>query len=351
MRQKNWLDFDDLLHQTVDLLSKFPDILQKIRRQYPFVFVDEYQDINPIQHRLLKLLVAENVHLTAIGDPNQAIYGFRGSDVKYFTTFAEDFNGTTILSLTQNYRSAKNLICAGSQLITAQGQKHPALLTATMGLQGRIVIAQSPTDKAEAEYVVHQIEKMLGGTSLFSKDSGRIDNDAVASYGFGDIAVLFRLSRQSLLLEQALDHSGIPYQISKERTYEDPDELLVKAFKHQGASKEKTQKVSLMTLHAAKGLEFSVVFIVGCEQGLLPLNVAGMTSDPDEERRLFYVGVTRAKEQLFLVSSARRRLYGQSYETTVSPYLADIQEQLKEYDKIKSKTGRKRKDDQMMLFS
>jgi DNA helicase-2/ATP-dependent DNA helicase PcrA len=349
MRQKGWLDFDDLLLETVKFLTAHREVLTALRQKYPYVFVDEYQDINPIQHKLLKMLIgpAGTGKITAIGDPHQAIYGFRGSSVKFFESFAADFPGATILNLSENYRSGQNIISASSQLIRGQSSLHIPPLTAKIYSQGRLVIHEASTDKAEAEYVVHQIEKMVGGTSMFSKDSGRLDKTDEACHGFGDIAVLFRLNSQRAVLEDAFNRSGIPYHITEEREYENAEETLANAFKHNNDS----DKVSLMTLHAAKGLEFGVVFIVGCEEDLLPLNMTGLTTDKAEERRLFYVGVTRAKENLFLVRAARRRLFGKSYETLPSSFLSDIEEELKEYERFEQRVRKKKDDGQLTLFS
>lgn len=347
LRQRGWLDFDDLLLETVKGLKKNAEVLRDLQIQYPQIFVDEYQDINPIQHAFLKLLIGWTGTVTAIGDPNQAIYGFRGSDVKYFASFAQDFPGALTLNLSENYRSTQNLINASSQMMGGYSANVPSL-TAQIYSQGRLVIHEAPTDKAEAEYVVHTIEKLLGGISMFSKDSGRVDQNDSGEYSFGDIAILFRLNSQRALLEEALNRSGIPYQINQERDYEDPEQSLVNAFKHSGGS----DKVSLMTLHASKGLEFPVVFIVGCEEKLLPLEIEGLNTLREEERRLLYVGMTRAKENLFLVRAAKRRLFGQMYDTTPSSFLADIQEELKEFEK-KKELKPKRRDpnaDQLELF-
>lgn len=300
---------------------------------------------------MLKTLVGETGRLSAIGDPHQAIYGFRGSDVKFFLTFADDFKGAKELTLSENYRSAPNLLSASTQLITDKSDFHIPALTAKIYREGRLVIAQTATDKAEAEYVVHQIEKIVGGTSFFSKDSGRVDNRDQKLFSFSDIAIIFRLNSQRALVQQALDRSGIPYQISQDKIYDDPTELLVNAFKHTNSQDHKGDKVSLLTLHASKGLEFDVVFILGCEENLLPLNLFGMTSDAKEERRLFYVGVTRAKQQLFLVRAASRRLYGKTYQPLPSPFLADIKEELKEHEITQTKPAARKKDDQMTLFS
>ena len=113
------------------------------------------------------------------------------------------------------------------------------------------------------------------------------------------------------------------------------------------------EKVSLMTLHASKGLEFPVVFITGCEEGLLPLSLAGMQSDPEEERRLFYVGMTRAKQYLYQTNTHKRFLYGHAYQNRQSRFLSDIQEDLKAYEQMKQKARRetsKEDDQQLTLF-
>lgn len=350
LREKSWLDFDDLLSETVKHLSADKNILARIRALYSHIFVDEYQDINPIQHKLLKLLAGENNRLTAIGDPNQSIYGFRGSDVKYFSSFAEDFPGAEVLSLTENYRSALNLLSASSQILGECSPFHVPELTAKIYREGRLIVQRSATDKAEAEYVVHQIEKMMGGTTMFSRDSGRVDNKDAGGRTFGDIAVLFRINSQRAILEQALDRSGIPYQVNRELKYDNPEEILLNAFKVKNEN-QKSDKVSLMTLHAAKGLEFPVVFIIGCEEHLLPLKFEGLTADIGEERRLFYVGFTRAKEVLYLTWAQRRRLFGLKVENGPSLFLADIAEELKEYEKAAEKPFRRKNNDQMMLFS
>ena len=148
---------------------------------------------------------------------------------------------------------------------------------------------------------------------------------------------LEQLNAQRKLLEEALQRSGIPYQVSGSQPYpiEEPINYDV-------------ERVNLLTLHAAKGLEFSVVFIIGCEDHLLPLNLEGLTSDIEEERRLFYVGMTRAKRQLFLTRSRKRLIFGKFYENPPSPFLKDIEERLKEYEEMKAR--RKSTERQMSLF-
>jgi superfamily I DNA/RNA helicase len=396
----------------------------------------------------LKLLVQDGVSITAIGDPNQAIYGFRGSDVRFFSMFEKTFSGAATVFLSENYRSAANLLAACGHVISPESSRDVPTLSAALYLEGRLVIHEAATDLAEAEYIVHQIEKLVGGTSMFSHDSGRVGYSDSGERTFGDFAVLYRTNAQSRLIVEAFEQSGIPYQVSGEKPlseYElvrnvitflmmasgkevDPDSeaslrksLNVKkkdpawkalvdetaqALQNTGLEsltgclsswpgfqdlleKEKeakelferlkriarlhgdlqsfadyiqlqqsddalecrAEKVSLLTLHAAKGLEFPVVFIAGCEHGLVPLVREGKNFDPAEERRLFYVGMTRAKELLYLTGARRRTIYGKTFDVMPSPFLADIKEELKTYEKtVKKKAGKKGESEQLSIF-
>ena len=348
LKTKGVIDFDDVLCYALELLKKNADILDAVRRKYPFIFVDEYQDINAVQHELLITLIGENNRLTAIGDPNQAIYGFRGSDVRFFKSFAEDFPGARLLTLVDNYRSSEHLLTASSQVIAKDSSFDVPPLTAQIYREGRLSIYEAATEKAEAEYVVHQIEKMIGGTSMFSQDSGRVLSFEDAEISFGDIAILYRINSQSLALQTALERSGIPYHVNTAKKEEEIDDICPNRCDNVSVDAE---KVTLMSLHASKGLEFPVVFIVGCEEKLLPLDLNGMTSRPEEERRLFYVGMTRAKQWLYLLRSRRRSFFGKTWETKASPFLADIEEELKAYEVNRLKKKRKKpKDQQMQLF-
>ena len=415
LRSRGLADFDDLINSTLILLTNNEKAAGEIRRTYRFICVDEYQDLNAIQNAFLKEMVKEGVRLTAIGDPDQAIYGFRGSDPRFFNQFDRDFPDATITMLRENYRSTENILAASSQVI-ASGRARASALEAIANIhrQGRLVVHESPTDKSEAEYVVSQIENLVGGTSMFSQDSGRVKNAAAARFSFEDIAILYRMNMQKNALKQALERSGIPFQISGDRslvlTLEVIDAIhqyarqasqheahaTLKAFAQssEGRSLLETneelasdwegilnfsrktssledffdaislqkpedhfdfnvEKVSLMTLHASKGLEFPVVFIVGCEEGLLPMNIADMQSDIEEERRLFYVGMTRAKEYLYLARSVKRPLFGQVLNNPPSRFLADIKEELKAYEQIQQRIRRETKkedDSQLTLF-
>src|SRR5271157_3465485 len=448
LQQKGFLDFDGLLEEAVRLLSSNTKIALRVRNAYRRVFVDEYQDINAVQHELLLHLVKDGVSLTAIGDPNQAIYGFRGSDVRFFEQFAESFPGATTMFLSENYRTAANILEACGHVIAAGKPAAVPPLAARLYLEGRLVIHEAATDRAEAEFVVHQIERLVDGTSMFSHDSDRVDAGDSAGRTFGDCAVLYRTNAQAGPLVEAFERSGIPFQVSGKMSFggnpfvknvldlvaaantmadQDPKTLSSKlqnlrmsipviknvlenmgssmkefgvrgalaamgdhpAFRSTIDNDEKAadlferlvriagiqndarslsdyvllqqsedegeycaEKVSLLTLHASKGLEFPVVFIAGCEQGLVPLVREGKEFDPAEERRLFYVGMTRAKESLYLTHARRRTMYGKTLETRPSPFLADIKEELKTYEKAAvMKMKKVAESEQTNLFS
>lgn len=415
LRSRGLVDFDDLMNDTLILLTNNEKVAGEIRRKYRFICVDEYQDLNAIQNAFLKEMVKEGVYLTAIGDPNQAIYGFRGSDPRFFNQFDRDFPQATITMLRENYRSTENILAASSQVI-GSGKNQLSSLDAIANIhrQGRLTVHESATDKSEAEYVVSQIENLVGGTSMFSRDSGRVKDSTAKQFSFGDIAVLYRLNAQKNSLKQALERSGIPFQICGDQGLSLSLEVIdavrqfsrqssdgkvpdvLKAFAQSGQGRSflesndrlaadwerivncsrkagsleaffdqialqkpedhfefHIERVSLMTLHASKGLEFSVVFIVGCEENILPMEIAGLQSDVDEERRLFYVGMTRAKEYLYVTRAFKRSLFGQALNNAPSRFLADIQEDLKAYEQMQQRARRetsKEDDRQMTLF-
>lgn len=345
LSSKNLIDFDSLLLDTLYLFLRQQDVLDQVRKKFRYIFVDEYQDINAVQHALLIQLTGEDNCITAIGDPNQAIYSFRGSDVNFFKRFKEDFKGAQVLTLSDNYRSGESLLTASSQIIARGNTFQVPPLTANLYVQDRLVIHEAATQKAEAEYIAHQIEKMLGGASMFSQDSGRVASFEQNQVSFGDIAVLYRLNSQQFAIRQALDRMGFPYHVAVKPNVEEVDEVCPVL----GADIDvDCEKISLMSLHASKGLEFPVVFIVGCEKRLIPLDLEGLDSDEAEERRLFYVGMTRAKQWLYLLRSRRRTLYGKTYTTEPSVFLADIEEDLKNYEHNLLKQRRTKKQEQQI---
>ena len=165
-----------------------------------------------------------------------------------------------------------------------------------------------PTVKSEAEQIVVRIEQIVGGTSLFAVDSGRGESEEEWQVGFGDIAVLTRMKRQQGPLLEALERSGIPVRVVAEDEPHDP----------------RSEKVALMTMHAAKGREFDVVFVTGVEPGLMPLALEGLSGDSEEERRLLYVAITRGKQLVVISYAKNRALFGKPLPGGPSPFIANL---------------------------
>jgi ATP-dependent DNA helicase UvrD/PcrA len=381
MRKLDLVDLDDLLALPVMLLAGDAALAARYRERFGFVAVDEYQDVDELQYRLLRLLTGADGNLCAIGDPDQAIYGFRGADVGFFLRFTQDFPAATTVRLTRNYRSSPAIVAGALQAIAPSTLVGRRELAAVAG-QGpaRISIHQAASDLAEAEFVVQTIDRLLGGASFLSLDSGRADGAAEHGLSFADVAVLYRTDAQSGPLAEALGRAGMPFQKrSHDRLLDRPAvRAVVRVLRDQpppsdrslaarlaGAAGQagtealellgplaercgddlerflaelalgdevdtwdpRADRVSLLTLHAAKGLEFPVVFLVGCEDGLLPLRWGGrLTAEEEaEERRLFFVGMTRARSRLFLSGARRRAWRGSVREAAPSPFLGDIE--------------------------
>ena len=480
------LDLDDLVVRSVHLLERDLAVRRTLQARFRWISVDEYQDVNAAQYRFLRLLAGGGANVCVIGDPDQAIYGFRGADHRYFLAFGDDFPGARRLHLDRNYRSAQGILNAAGQVIAHNPDHQATALTADFAAQVKLEVYRAPTDRAEAEYVVHQVERLVGGTSYFSLDSGRVEDDGLTeTHTFGDFAVLYRLNAQAKLIEEAFDRSGIPYQTTggsapaeqppvreilsllwltqvpasrlhwwrllargpgtaRESALEElvawisgaagsvggtataepyraailsPAEAraahtleLVRSLAGAGQASvselvgiaaagwaelrgraydaaelervarlerradgagtgmrefltaaalqsetdrydDRADRVALMSLHAAKGLEFPVVFITGCEEGLLPYLPPNRAADPAEERRLFYVGMTRARRRLILTHAARRLLFGSTVENPLSGFVTDIESALRELRQAPRRPARPSADDlQLPLF-
>ena len=387
----NWVDFDDLVTLAVRLLENTPDIATLYRRRFRFVSVDEFQDIDPQQYRLITLIAPPPAgNLCVIGDPHQAIYGFRGADASCFAHFASNFTGATTVALKRNYRSSGTIVSASSQIIA--GKTDEPIAEIVRDMHERITIHTASSERAEAEFVVAAIERMIGGHNFFSIDSGRASGQD-AALAFADFAVCYRTEAQSAALAEALARSGIPFRkhshaalaedpaarallgaleavdapelslaerlrMAAQRVAADGQETAAVELTLQQLSAlsescggdqvrfldavalasgadfwdERADGVALLTLHAAKGLEFPCVFIVGLEDGVLPLYWGkAETIGPDrlaEERRLFYVGMTRAKDRLLLSRALKRQWHGRVRVQAPSPFLADIESEL-----------------------
>ncbi|MER5262297.1 UvrD-helicase domain-containing protein [Actinosynnema sp. NPDC002837] len=390
LRAQDLVDFDDLITLPLALLEESPALVAGYRARWRWVSVDEYQDVDEQQYRLLRLLAPPDGNLTAIGDPDQAIYRFRGADVGFFLRFQEDFPAARTVQLTRNYRSSSAVVTGALEVIS------PSSLVPGRELRPMVDHGDAPigvhhasSEAAEAGFVARTIEQVLGGASFHAFDSGRVVGDGTQGLGFSDFAVLYRTDRQARALVEALTQSGLPFQKrSHDRLADRPGvariahdlkfaagstvlervravagddhtayELLKPLALECGADFERfhtalalgvevdtwdprADRISLLTLHASKGLEFPVVFIVGCEDGLLPLRWPGSddVEAVDEERRLLFVGMTRAQRHLFLSHAAGRPR---------SPFLAA----LKAYDQLgDTQPRRKRKGTQLSLL-
>ena len=410
---RDLVDFDSLVELSAALLGEHPAIVADLRVRWPRISVDEYQDIDPVQYALLRSLAAAGTGLTAIGDPDQSIYGFRGADVDIFTRFATDFPGATTVELTQNYRSAPAIVTAAMQAIApttlVPARKAPPV-TPAAAQDPAVTFHEAPDEHAEAAWIAAAIDQLLGGASFHSLDSGRADGHGHGKLGLADIAVLYRTDAQATTLGQALTRAGLPYakrshdllarhagvpDIIREMRLETPagpqtppsgdalqqlrtavralaaargerdatvidiraaGELLTPLARRCGpdldrfrteislgaepdALDPRAEAITLLTLHAAKGLEFDVVFLAGCEKGLLPLRLPGSVQAPGagaaagstpaetdiaEERRLFFVGLTRARAKLLLTCATRRTRYGSEHPAGRSPFLTAI---------------------------
>ncbi len=392
---ENALSFDDLITFTVKLLSENDAILNKYREGFKYVSVDEYQDIDENQYKLIRLLVPETGNIFVIGDPNQAIYGFRGGDAKFFNNFTADYPNAQIINLKNNYRSTNSIVDASNQMINSFN-----IVSVYDKPHEKITIHTAPTDKAEAEFAASTIERLIGGHNFFSIDSERTSGEDY-NYSFSDFAILYRTSTQLPPIIDALKRTGMPYvnlsndllidkkifreflnklisdedlnaQIEKlsaeyKETIEDYilkyiSELAQKSdnineFIHQvsllteaDTLDKRADRITLMTLHASKGLEFKCVFIVGLENGILPLYRAKTKEEMEEERRLLYVGMTRAKERLFLSHAQKRRWLGTLQNLPTSEFLEKIKEDLLKLSKFDKEYKKEDNSEQLSLF-
>lgn len=385
----NWVDFDDLVGLPVDILERDAAVAARWRQRFRHICVDEFQDMDACQYRLLQLLAPPTAGICAIGDPNQAIYGFRGADATLFARFGEDFPGARTLRLGRNYRSTGSIVSAAAQVIG-----HDAPDDVTRPMQEPLTLYAAPDERAEADFAAATIESLLGGHDMLAAnrkgaagDGGREERPL----GFADFAVLYRTDAQAAALREAFDRAGIPYKKSSPAPIANHAmvEALLDALAQQddeqraalpariaaaaerlrpeqdaagqaalaeargwltalAADNDEAQlrervalcseadfwdvradRVSLLTMHAAKGLEFAVVFVVGAEDGLIPFPWGAADAEADdgtlaEERRLFYVALTRAKDRLFLTRARERAWRGQRRTLPPSPFLADI---------------------------
>lgn len=426
-RQNVW-DFDDLLIRTLNKLER-GDFKQSA--SFTYLLVDEFQDINPLQYRLIQAWNQKGRGLFVIGDKDQSIYGFRGSDSGCFDRLYRDWPQIRKITLEENYRCSPEILKTALELID-ENPGEPRILrpNCPSGRQVRLVTAE--TELSEAVFAAKEINRMVGGMDMLDAQEG-VEEEERKIRSFGEIAVLYRTHRQALLLEKCLKKESIPYVVAGrddflmektvrgticffrwlllkddtlslevfrkifgdldesvlteeiERSLEEkfrplaekarPDKVLKQWMKEMqleedeglqklektaefykntsqflealslgvesdlcrmGGKKVTADAVTLMTLHGAKGLEFPAVILLGASKGLIPLESKKHPSDPLEERRLFYVGITRAKEELVLTCAGE-----------ASPFL----EGAKEVCIQKAKKGGRFKDEKIRQLS
>ena len=447
----NAVDFDDLLMLTVDVLERFPDALEKWQKAFRYILVDEYQDTNHAQYRLLQLLSQPDLNVCAVGDPDQSIFAFRGADINNILDFERDFPGTRTIALEQNYRSTNSILEAANAVITHNRERKPKDLWSELGVGEPVRVVEVEDEHAEARFVAFGIASLveedfsgdeiavfyrtnaqsrvledvlvrqgiayqvIGGPRFYERAEIKdaiaylqaIDNpyDAVSLQriankprrGIGDSSLArlqtwadaqgrslweamefaedagvgaaplravqqFRTLMQSLqsgalefpvseLLERTLERSSYLEALEAERTIEaqgrleNLQELVgvareyqetaeepslshflqeISLYSDQDAIRGEESLVTLMTLHNAKGLEFRAVYLLGMEEGVFPHARSIEEQGIEEERRLAYVGMTRAQERLTLVHASARSLWGSRGYNLPSRFLDEL---------------------------
>ena len=218
LRIQGLVDFEDLIFRTVGLLEKNPEWCDRYAGPVSDIFIDEYQDINAGQYRLVRLLAGVHANIRIIGDPDQSIYGFRGADVACFKWFKQDFPAAQTIGLNKNYRSTRTILDVSAQVINKNsdlldsGGRH-AVYSEITG-DSPISVLQLASEKAEAVAIGKTIEKMVGGTGFYSLDSGAVDTASdQRRLSFADVAVLFRTRSQGQILLKVLEKAGLPCQL------------------------------------------------------------------------------------------------------------------------------------------
>jgi len=450
----NSLDFDDLLMLPIVLFNQNKDVLKIYQEQFKYVLIDEYQDTNEAQYVLTKMISAKYKNICVVGDPDQSIYAFRGSNYRNILNFEKDYKNAKTIMLEENYRSTKNILNVANSVIKNNGSRKEKNLWTDNEDGDKIIYHRSENEKDEAFYVMSQIKKIMNQSPL------------------SEIAILYRTNAQSRNMEEALLRENIPYKVigsfyfykRKEikdlisylkLIYNQDDDIsltriinvpkrgiglksienLVQKANDEGKSmyeaidngkelafrqiieelikmqdscsltelvdlilektgirneliaentldaevrlenleefksitknfeekngiisleeflneislvsdieehKNNNEVVTLMTVHSAKGLEFNNVFVIGMEDGIFPhANAFQDPSQLEEERRLCYVAITRARKKLWLVNAKRRMLYGMENANVESRFIKEIDGQYLDKDIVAEET-------------
>ena len=447
LKRQGAFDFDDLMILPLHILLSDKTIADDERGRMDWILVDEYQDVNRPQYKLLKLLSEGGARVMAVGDPDQSIYGWRGADMSLIMNFERDFPEARVFMLDQNYRSTGSILSAANSVIQNNAGRYEKNLWTAADEGSPVKLVRTRNDVAESEFIADEIERL-------------VSNMGARIYDYGEIAVLYRMNALSRGYEQSLLERGIPYRVVRGTSYYERREIKdvlsmlrlainprdeaslerianipsrglgkksiaelakylasatgeaveiwdalaeappLKGPAARGASEmagimaeinkvdsleravnyilyncdyadylrnefpEDSEdrlenvlellsvmpddgsiedalaefaiytdqeilegfggRVNLMTLHAAKGLEFPVVFVAGMEEGIFPSHRTGEDDSAQEERRLCYVGMTRARERLYMTGASSRRLFGQNIQTQLSRFVREL---------------------------
>ncbi len=450
LKTNNSLDFDDLLMEPIILFKKYSEILKEYQEKFKYILIDEYQDTNEAQYILTKLVSAKYENICVVGDSDQSIYAFRGSNYKNILNFEKDYKNSKVIMLEENYRSTKNILNVANDIIKNNKQRKDKNLWTKNEIGLKVTYHRCSNEKDEAFYVKSEIDKIKDNENL------------------SEIAVLYRTNAQSRNMEEALLRDNIPYKVvgsfyfykrkeikdlisyltllynpnddisltriinvpkrgignktienlteraklenksifqvinsgkelefkkliqeinekrenlsltelvdlvlnktgmkqefinentleaevrlenleefkSITRNFEEKNGIIsledflmeISLVSDIEEHKNNNNVVTLMTVHSAKGLEFNNVFIIGLEEGIFPhMNSLEDNNEIEEERRLCYVAVTRAKKKLWLVNAKRRTLYGMDSANPPSRFIKEINEDYLDIDKI-----------------
>ncbi|PJM76133.1 ATP-dependent helicase [Bifidobacterium simiarum] len=310
------IDFNDILLMTCHVLEHFDEAAASIRSRVRWLTVDEYQDVSPLQHRLMTLWRGGRDDVCVVGDPAQTIYSFAGATSYYLLSFPNEFHTLSAdIALENDYRSTPQIVHCANRVLAASPMRGDYLRLRSAREAGRRIVRTSyDTDEQEAQGVARRIAALIA--------QGESPND---------IAVLMRINAQAPIVRAALGRMGIRSRVRRdvagaEASLIDSSAAAAKAAA-EDLSAAKAGEVSLSTIHAAKGLEWKHVFLIGCSEGLLPFGMSGAgtgveeTQRLEEERRLFYVGVTRGEDTVTMSFAASKDGVGGGMMRTPSRFL------------------------------
>ena len=464
MKGLNAIDFDDLILKPIEIMEKFPEVKEYYNKKYKYIMIDEFQDTNEVQYKFIKCILGKNKNLCVVGDDDQSIYGFRGSNKELILNFENDFQNTKVIHLLQNYRSTEKIIKVANSLIkNNMNRKEKSLYCSEEGEFFPLIIERE-NEIEEARYVIEQIKdliinnkikghniailfrtnyqsrpfeeelrlnsipyKLIGAYNFFdrkevkdlisyiriianSKDdlslmrilnypkrglgqntqlkilekAGEINSSAfevllrisenteyipeIKRNGVSKIYELVNLIQKynkefytSPKMSEVLKNLIKDLKFEKEISLEEEDEKVIKArmlnlselvnmltyseidweedskptlfdflmklsllTDDDNKDEKEDLRVQLMTMHLSKGLEFDTVFLTGLEEGIIPSSRSIDESGIEEERRLLYVGITRARNRLFLTRAGERKKFGESIPSTPSRFLEEI---------------------------